>query len=353
MTISTTEKRFVSTFLLAGSLLFVAGCFSDKKEEVVQAEQTSLTSSDRGELLLSIDGKPVLYSEDFEDQKMMALQSDQRLQMIMQVIPNAEYEMIYKGIEGGCVLKEWVHRHGIDKKPEFAKTLRQYQDAILTQMCIKEYQDAHPVTVTKKEAQEYYESHKDKIQGLAISSAGVDVLCAKFDKKEEAERFAHKIKDGSKKHFETAAHELHITVTPMTISQESYADEILKSVALGASKFPSKDMVKLEDGSYMVIGMTGKKAAEYHSFDLPEVEQGITRMCMDEKREAMQLADIAKLKEEYNVVENKAYFEKKAETSASIQKALQHAQQLAMSAQQGDVDEEVMFEEEIVFEDKI
>jgi hypothetical protein len=54
---------------------------------------------------------------------------------------------------------------------------------------MKEYQDAHPITVTEKEAREYYESHKDKIQGLATSPAGIDVLCTKFDKKEEAERF--------------------------------------------------------------------------------------------------------------------------------------------------------------------
>ena len=354
MIIQTTEKRSVSTFLLAGSLLLLSGCFGEKKEcEDKKASEQVGAVTDRGEVLLSIDGKPALYSQDFEDQKAMALQSDQRLQMIVQMVPNAEYDMIYKSIEAALVLKEWVHRQGIDKQPEFAKTLRQYQDAVMTHMCMQEYQKAHPITVTEKEAKEYYESHKDRIQGLAISSAGIDVLCATFDKKDEADRFLHKVKDGSKKHFEAAAKELHVTVTPMVVNEEGYADEVLKNVVLAATKFPSKDIIKMNDGSYAVIGMTGKKGPEYHSFDLPEVRKGITDMCMNEKRETSQLADVARFKIEFNVVEDKSYFEKKAEVSANIQKSLQLAQNLAMSAQQNGADDVVEFEEEIIFEDKI
>lgn len=351
MIISTTEKRSVSTFFLAGSLLFLTGCFGGEKKELKDADQTCVTH-DKGELLLSIDGKPVLYAQDFEEQKAMAMQSEPRLQMILQMVPDAERDMIFGSLKSAYVLKEWVHRQGIDQRPEFIKSLRDVQDAFFIQMCMKEYQEAHPITVTEKEAREYYESHKDRIQGLATSSAGIDVLCAKFDKKEEAERFAHKVKDGSKKHFEAAGKELHVTISPMVISEESYADEVLKNAALSATKFPSKDTVKMSDGSFMVIGITGKKAAEYHSFDIPEVKKGITDMCMNEKREESQKADVARLSKEYNVVEDTTYFDKKAEVAANIQKSLQHAHNLAMSAQQ-EAEDMVICEEEIVFEDKI
>jgi|GEM_PF-660536 len=354
MIISTTEKRSVTTFLLVGSLLVLTGCFGEKekKNDAVKVSENVHTADGRGDLLLSIDGKPVLYSQDFEDQKAMALQSDQRLQMILQVMPDAEYDMIFKSLEATHVLTEWVVREKLDQNPEFIKTLRQYQDAIYKQMCLKAYQDAHPLTVTEKEAKEYYEVNKDKIQGLTITSAGVETLCVKFADKEEAERFLHKVKDGSKKHFDAAAQESHVTVIPMVINAEGYADEVLKTVALSATKFPSKDMVKMTDGSYMVVGMIGKKDPEYHSFDLPEVKQGITQMCMSSKREEAQLADVKKLKKEYNVVEDRTYFDKKAEKAVNVQKSLQLAQELAEGAQNhsDDMDFE---EDEIMFNDKI
>ncbi|AXK60874.1 peptidyl-prolyl cis-trans isomerase [Candidatus Chromulinivorax destructor] len=350
MIISRTEKGSVSTFLLAGSLLLLTGCFQDKKELRV-ADQVCL-ATDKGELLLSIDGKPVLYAQDFEEQKAMAMQSEPRLQMILQMVPDAEYTMIFKSLEAAYVIKEYIHRQGIDETPEFKKTLRDAQEAFLIQMCMKAYQDAHPITVTKKEAQDYYNAHKSTIQGLATAPAGIEVIAVKFDKKEDAENFAQKAKDGSKKHFEAAAKELGLTVLPMVISDESYADEVVKSVALSATKFPSKEVVKTTDGSYMVLGMISKKDAEYHSFDLPEVEKGITDMCMNEKREAAQLADIAKFKEEFNVVEHKAYFEKKSEATAQMHKALQQAHNAAMNADQS-ADDVEMIEEDVLFQDKI
>ena len=352
MIISMTEKRSVSTFLLAGSLLLLTGCFNEKKDG--EKAHVADVATDRGELLVSIDGQPVLYAQDFEDQKAMALQTDQRLSMMLQMMPQLEVDLLFKSIEATEVLREWVAREKLDQDKEFVKTLRQYQDAVYTQMCMKAYQDAHPIMVTEKEAKEFYDKNKAKIQGLAIAPAGIDIVSAKFSKKDEAERFTHKIKDGSKKHFEAAAKELNVTVTPMVINEEGYADEAVKNTVLAATKFPSKEMVKMNDGSYMVIGITGKKDAEYHSFDLPEVKQGITRMCMDAKREETQLADVERLEKEYNVIKHMAYFEKKAEKAANLQKALQHAQELAMGAQQPSVDEVVEFEvDEILLDDKI
>lgn len=351
MMILMTEKRSVTTFLLAGSLLLVTGCFHDKKDE--EKATSAQLATDRGDLLLSIDGKPVLYAQDFEDQKAMALQTDPRLGMMLQVMPNLEVELILASIEGGKIIEEWVKREKLDQDPTFAKTLRQYQDAIYTQLCLKAYQDAHPLTVTDQEAKEFYDENKNKIQGLVIVPAGFDVLSVKFNKKDEAERFTDKIKDGSKKNFEAAAKEFGFKVVSMVISEEGYADEAIKNSVLSVTKFPAKEMVKIEDGSYVVLGVTGKKDAEYHSFDHPDVKKGITKMCMDAKREKTQLADIEKMKKEYNVIADRSYFEKKAEKSANIQKSLQDAQNLAMVEQQPTgsiIDEE---DDEILFDDKI
>jgi hypothetical protein len=159
MIISTTEKHSVTTFFLAGSLLFLTGCFGGEKKELNDANQACVTS-DKGDLLLSIDGKPVLYVQDFEEQKAMAMQSDPRLQMILQVMPNADKDMIFEALKSAHVLKEWAHRQGIDQTDDFKKDLQNIKEAYFIQMCMKAYQEAHPITVTEKEAREYYESRK-------------------------------------------------------------------------------------------------------------------------------------------------------------------------------------------------
>jgi len=336
MMIIKTEKKPVASLLLVGSLMFLTGCLSEKekssKEQVLeQSTQTAQADVAKGELLLSIDGKPVLYAHDFEDQKMMAQQSNQQLNMILQMMPDAEYTMLFKSIEAGHLMKEWVVRSGKDKDPKFIKQMEQYIEAIKLQMYMKLYEDAHPVHVSEHEAYEFYKTKRDQIPGLIAEQASVEIMYVSFDSKSQAENFMSKIKDGSEKHLKLAAKEAGLSLETMMISSDSQCNESLKNSVLAATKFPAKEIVKISDDNYWVVGMLKKKDAEYRSFETPEIKQGITKMCTDEKREGSLTKQIEGLHAQYNVVENVEYFNRKKQNQAH---ALKKAEQFVMQAQQ-------------------
>ena len=53
--------------------------------------------ADTSDVLMSIDGKPVLTVKEYEQQLDMARQANQQVDMILQMMPNAEKEYIFKG----------------------------------------------------------------------------------------------------------------------------------------------------------------------------------------------------------------------------------------------------------------
>ncbi len=258
MMILKTEKKSVVSLLLVSSLLMLTGCWGEKSKEVKSQDAASSPKEAglvKGDVLLSIDGKPVLYVDDFEDQKAMAQQSNQQLNMILQMMPDAEYSMLFKSIEAGHLMKEWVLRSGMDQKEELVKQRRQYHDAIDLQLYMKYYEDAHPVHVSDHEALEYYKAKRDQIPGLIVAPAGVEIAYVNFDTKAKAEGFMAKIKDGAEKQLKSAAKEAGLNVESMVVGADSAVNESLKNSVLATTKFPSKEIVKMDENSYWVVGM--------------------------------------------------------------------------------------------------
>ncbi|MDP3788731.1 MAG: peptidylprolyl isomerase [Candidatus Chromulinivorax sp.] len=345
-----TDKKSVVSLVLVGSLLLLTGCWGEKGKDAKSASEAGSSQvAGKGDVLLSIDGKPVLYAEDFEDQKMLAQQLNQQLNMILQMMPDAEYSMLFKSIEAGQLMKEWVVRSKIDQKVDLVKQRRQYHDAIDLQFYMKYYEDAHPVEVTEKEVEDFYKEKRDQIPGLIVAQGGVEIAYVNFDKKAQAEAFAAKVRDGSDKHIKLAAKESGVQVEYMLVSRDSNVNESLKNSVLAVTKFPSKEVVKIDDNSYWVVSMLKKKDTEYRAFEAPEIKQGITKMCKDAKREVELTKQVEQLHQEYNVVENTAYFENKKQNQAQ---AFSKAEELVMQAQQQAADdaEEI---DGILLEDKI
>lgn len=326
------ENQSLVSAMMLSSLLVLTGCFGGGEKEKAKNQESAAQSENvkDGEVLLSIDGKPVMYAADFEDQKAMTQQSNQQLNMILQMMPDAEYTMLFKSIEAGQVMKEWVIRSGIDQDPKRLKERQQYHEAIDLQLYMKYYEDAHPISVSDHEAKTFYESRRDQVPGFVLAPASVDVVYVAFEDKAKAESFAGKVKDGSEKHFKAAAKEANVKAENMNVSAQSQVNSMVKNVVLQATKFPSKEIVKLDDNNYWVIGLVKKKDAEYRSFETPEVKKYVVEMCRNEKREAEIVKQVEKLSKEYNVVENKAYFENKKEKQAA---ALKKAEEIVKQAQ--------------------
>ena len=333
MIVSKVENRFAVSFLLAVLLFTLPGCLSDKNDNNSQSPESATSAiNDNSEVLLSIDGRPALTANEYEEQKDMAQKSNQQISMLLQMMPDAEFNILFKGIVTSRMMKEWGIRNEIDKKDDFIKQRQQLHDAMDLQLYMKYYDDAHPIHVTDKEAEAYYKEKRSTIPQLLVSPGGTDIDYISFSSKAKAEEFNTKVSSNAAG-FAAAAKADSLEVATMTIDGESRVSEPLKNAVLAITKFPSIKMVKISDKSYWVLSAKSKKDPEYRPFNSPEVKQGIKKMLSDEKKEKELMKEVDLLKKEYKVVENKDYFDKKTEerknAAEQAQQEIEKAQQVA------------------------
>ena len=113
------KKVFAATLAVgAVSLMLLSGCewFSFKKNST-----DNVAVANKGESLLTIDGKSVFTVGEYEEQLNLARQRNQEIDMVLQMMPNAEREYIFKVFETGKIMQAWAQKEGIDKSPEFIK----------------------------------------------------------------------------------------------------------------------------------------------------------------------------------------------------------------------------------------
>lgn len=341
MFIFSVEKKSAMSLVVVSSLLLLTGCFGEKSSEKNSStSEQQDKSSDKGEVLLTIDGKPALYAADFEEQKMMAQQSNQQLNMILQMMPDAAYSMLFKSIEAGLLMKEWVQRAGINQTAEYKNNMRQVTEQIEMNLCMQEFQKAHPIEVTDHEIKKFYEEKRDQVPGLIVTPASVDIAYVVCTSKSAADALHSKLRDGSEKHLQMAAKEADLKVTAANVTQNSSINDLVKNAALQATKFPSKEIIKVDENAYWVISVLKKHDAKYHTLDNPQVKEFMKKSCQDAKREVELTKQIEKLSKEYNIIENTSYFERKKENQdQAMQKAQAMVMQAAKSGQDADMND--------------
>lgn len=322
MSMRNQKKAFAATVLVGvAGLSLLSGCnwwpFADKSK----SDSSSIANS--SDVLLSIDGKPALTVEEYEEQLDMARQSNQQIDMLLQMMPNAEREYIFKGISIGKLMKAWGEKEGMDKLPAFQKQRRQLHDAMDLQLYMKAFEETHPLQISDSDVKEFYETKKDLIPGLALTPGGVNIVYARFDSKDKADKFLAKAKDiKDVKKFKADAELEKLSVADATINDKSNFSDALKEVVLGIKSFPRVTSVKVGDNSYWVLFATGKTDAKYRDLKSAEVQQGLRKMIADERKEKQLEQFVEELRKTLNVQENMDYFDKKEGQKRAAMEAL-------------------------------
>lgn len=311
-------------------LLFLAGCGGSDKAEVVDVSVNPSSSNSvaagSGEVLLSIDGKPVITADKFEEHKQMAAKGNQQLQMLLAMMPDAEYNILFKNMANQQIIKAWGEKNGVASNPGFIKEREQIRELMDLQLFMKYFEEAHPIHVTDKEVKQFYDEKKEAIPGLVVNPGGYALDRVNFTSKDAANAFLAKVKGKSAAEFKAVAKAENVTVADMKVNQQSHVNPALKTRVLSMTKLPQQEMVKVGQDSYWVINVISKEEPEYRSFDAPEVKQGLREMLIQQQKEKEYEKQIAKLRSEYKVEENKAYFDKK---NSDKQQATQHAMKQA------------------------
>lgn len=309
--------RKYSIVLTIFGLFFLAGCvwWPSLKSGKVGSCNSSLA-------LLEIDGKPVLTVQEYEDQLDMARKANAQIDMLLQMMPNAEKDIIFRGMTTAKLMQAWAEKQGVDKTEEFQKQRKQLHEAMDSQLYMKHFDDAHPVQVSDADVADYYQVKKDIIPALTLKPGGVEITFVRFEGQNKAEGFLAKVKDTKKAAaFKTIATENKQTVSDAVINKTSPFTESVKNAVLDVKKFPSVHLVKAGENAYWVILATGKSETKYRDLSTPEIHQGLKKMLIDERKGQQLEAVIEKLKQELNVVEHTKYFEDKAQQKAAALQA--------------------------------
>jgi hypothetical protein len=297
-----------SLFLSVSGVVFLAGCAWWPFNKTDKAS----SSASNDQALLIIDGKPVLTVQDYEDKLEMARQSNPQVEMFLSMMPNAEKDLVFRGIATAELMKAWALKNGLDQTSEFKKQRQQLHEAVDSQLYMKAFDDAHPVQISDSELKAFYEEKKEVIPALMLAPAGINVTFVTFDNKAKAEAFLAKVKDVRKESaFKALADETKYHVNNAVINQNSQMSDEVKGAVLAITKFPSVHMMKADQGNYLVVLATGKTQAQYRDLSNPEIKAGLTQMLTAERKNAQIEALISKLKDELHVIENTGYFDEK------------------------------------------
>ncbi len=323
------NKQFAFCAFLLVTGLFFTGCELFKKSD----QKGYGAASGSSDVLMSIDGVPVLTVAEYEQRLEMARKANPQIEMFLQIMPNAERELIFRGISMYQLMKAWADKEGITKTAEFKEQQKHMHEAMDMQLFMKYFDDAHPVRVDDSDIEKYYHDKKDVIPGLMLSVGGVETSYVRFDSKAKAQAFFDKVKEVRKEDtFKKVAQDAKQHVGNSVINEKSPFSDALKKSVLDLKKFPSVQLVKVSDDTYWVLFASGKSETKYHDLKSPQVQQGLRKMVEDERKSEQAEKVMSKLKQDLNVQENKTYFDEK--------EAKKRAEQTAASNNQQDMNEE-------------
>ncbi len=319
------QLSIFSISILFSGLFFIAGCNWLPFGKADTSEKSY--SCAPCDTLLSINGSPVLSVQDYEEKLDMARKANPQIDMILSMMPNAEKDLIFRGMTTAELMKAWAKKNGIDQDPEFVKQRKQVHEAMDLQLYMKAFDQAHPVQVSDSDIAKFYEDKKDSIPGLALSAGGTEICFVRVEKKSEADALYAKLRDAKKSEaFKSVAEASKQQVGTATINEKSPYAEVIKEEVLQIKKFPTVKMIKVGDSAYWIVLATGSVKAQYRDLKTPEVHAGLKKMIEDERKDKQLESLMEKLKQELNVVEHTKYFEdKEMEKRARMDNDLQNS----------------------------
>lgn len=333
------KLKFLSSTLLVGVLILLPNCDWFKGEEAGKGSATTPSGEPRspvasksaeptGEILLTLyDEKlPKVTVTDFQNYKKELLEAQPNYASIIEFMPGAN-EQIFESLVNESILEEWAIKNKIDQTQAYKDDLDKIMKYARRSLNVKYFQEKHPVVVTDAEVKNYYDENKNTIPQLMVSPGGVTAKAVMFDNKEAAQTFFDKVKD-PKANFDALAKGSNLTVKDLgEVNSQSFdVDGAIRKKILDAKKFPSVELVEINDKSFAVAKALSKNEPKYVPFD--QVKPGIENLLKQQKGAEVLTKEIDKLKKEYKAVPNKEYFEREKKAQE------EHAQKAAAAMKQ-------------------
>lgn len=345
-------KLLSSVLLVGGLLILLPNCEWFKGEEgtrsasgaaspatgSVTPHRSAPSTGSTGEVLLTLyDEKvPKVTVSDFQSYKKELLEAQPNYASIIEFMPGAN-EQIFESLVNESILEEWAAKNKIDQTKAYQDDLDKIMKYARRSLNVKYFQEKHPVVVTDAEVRKYYDENKNTIPQLMTSPGGVTAKVVMFDTKAAAEAFFDKVKD-PKTNFDALAKGSNLTVKELSeINSQSFdVDGMIRKKLLELKKFPSVELVEINDKSFAVVKALSKNEPKYVPFE--QVKPGIENLLKQQKGAEVLTKEIDKLKKEYKAMPNKEYFERERkvqeEQAQKAAAAMKHEQEKAAPKEQ-------------------
>lgn len=300
----TTQK---AKFLVILPLIVAAGCWEKKSSVEVKGDDT---------VLITMGGKPVMTRSMCEEEFNKLIAENPQYKAIFEMMPDAKIKFL-EGQAQLTAIDEWAKRQGIASTKEYKADLENAINAWKKMLNQKYFVASLKIEMPDAELQKFYDENKDKAQDWVIARGGVTAVGVKFSSEADAKAFLAKAKEG----FEKAAKAANLSIEDFKVVHAgSMIDPKLRVEIMQLKKFPSVELIKVNDKAFYVVHATGKSdKTEYKSFE--EVKDQIKKYLDQVKRQELVTAETAKLIKEYAIEVNKEALMPKAEAQPEAPKA--------------------------------
>ena len=263
-------KKQLCLSLLLSPLAFLPGCMENTKSEVASTAIAGGAKSlnDGSEVLLKIDGQPVITINSLNNEFDRLLDENPQLKQVLPYMPEAKANF-FQGMVNQEIVDHWIVKNGISATAEYAQEFEKTMDQVKKMLNTKYFSDRHPVKVSDSEIKSFYEENKTKLPDLMVSQGGVKAEGVSFKAEDAAKAFQAKAKE-TQGNLEKVAADAGFSDDyrdfKMVNNQSVAIDPSLRSKLVSLTKFPAVELVKAGDTWWVVKAHT-KEDAQYRPFE--------------------------------------------------------------------------------------
>lgn len=276
---------------------------NDKMDQVVENKNNRTLAGTaapvRGELLVALDGVPVITVESLQSEKDKLLSANPQLKAMIAFMDPKQFDRnLVEGLTNQVIVDKYVVDNNIINNAAYQAELQEGYKAIERMINTKYFSDAFKVNVSDADVRKFYDENKDLMPNLLISRGGIKATGVMFTTQQDADAFAQKVR-AKKGNALAAAKEAGLADDKVkdfkSVHEQSVGIEApLRDAVVKMKTVPSVEVVSLGNNAFWVVSGTEKEESKYQPFD--QVKASLKAAVEKEKRAEMFEQAIERLK---------------------------------------------------------
>lgn len=264
-----------------------------------------------GEVLVTLNDKPVITTDSFTLEKERFLQAHPHIRDDFAVVGSQLVERyILKKLIDAKIIDEWAILHKIDETVEYKRDLKKLCEGEIEKLNVQFFREKVTnglIDVSDEEIRSWY---KEDVSDVLVSTGGIPSIGIQFGERSSAERFLA-LAQVSPHCFKQVAYEQGLAdkIFDFGLMYEGkivVMNKLLRDTILRIKTLPAVELFEIR-GTFWVIYAQAKE--EKQSLEYAQVKQQLKKELEDFKRAEIVEQVIDRLKKEYMVQVDEDYFE--------------------------------------------